>query len=742
MQQNNRNLLIFSVLALLIFIAWVPLQSWLWPRKPRPLTAPDPRLWSGVPAQTQVAVEQAPGLPGLGNAWNLAAQIAIADYAANGRRPAVAKAEPEPPPKPKKEKEPVRPVAIAPAAPHREIHIGDISPDSTFNYKVVLTSQGAGVLNLILNKFPEANRLGRPAGDLPPPLDLIPKDPRNPSNLLYHYAPPVAGNPEHPLDALGKMEWTVKSVINGPNDPVHEVVFTALIPELAVTVTKTYTLERNTYHLGLALQFERHKDSADALSFRYQLVGAHGLPIEGEWYTTVYRNALIGLVDTNRNDVYRDLQDSRSIAHQAGGNEVARKDNKYIQYAAVATQYFTSAIVVDNEQEAGVKPQDLAAWVRPTDEHIENPEKRYLDDITVRLVSEPFDLKPGVPVVHKYLLYNGPVKVRLLGHLDGAKAVPVELVERYENTLHLKTLTDFGRFSFWSDLLIACTNLMLGLLYYLHRYVMPWSYGLCIILLTVLVRASMFPLSRRQALAAAKMQEKMQELAPEIKKLEAKHKGDAMALNQAKQELYLKKGINPLAMMGSCWMLFLQMPIFLGLYYCLQESINFRLAPFLWMKNLAAPDMLIWWSEKIPFISRPQDQGSMLYLGPYFNLLPIIAAGLMIVSQIMMTPPATDEQQAMQQKMMKFMSALMGLFFYKVASGLCLYFIVSSLWGITERKLLPKRQGAGGSVPPKGDRGTGTTARKKPKSPPGNGNGKLQKVRDMWAEVLKQAKKK
>jgi YidC/Oxa1 family membrane protein insertase len=62
----------------------------------------------------------------------------------------------------------------------------------------------------------------------------------------------------------------------------------------------------------------------------------------------------------------------------------------------------------------------------------------------------------------------------------------------------------------------------------------------------------------------------------------------------------------------------------------------------------------------------------------------------MIAQQKMMTPPPADEQQAMQQKMMKYMMVFFGLMFYKVAAGLCVYFIASSLWGFAERKLLPK----------------------------------------------------
>jgi YidC/Oxa1 family membrane protein insertase len=56
----------------------------------------------------------------------------------------------------------------------------------------------------------------------------------------------------------------------------------------------------------------------------------------------------------------------------------------------------------------------------------------------------------------------------------------------------------------------------------------------------------------------------------------------------------------------------------------------------------------------------------------------------------MFMPPAQNDQQKMQQKMMKFMMIFMGVMFFKIASGLCLYFIISGFWGVTERKMLPK----------------------------------------------------
>ena len=173
-----------------------------------------------------------------------------------------------------------------------------------------------------------------------------------------------------------------------------------------------------------------------------------------------------------------------------------------------------------------------------------------------------------------------------------------------------------------------------------------------------------------------------------MKKIAEKYKDDLPARSQATSELQKKHGVHPLS---SCWPVFLQMPIFLGLYFAMQESIHFRLADFLWIENLAAPDMLFWWTEQIWWISTPDSLGSMMYLGPYFNILPMVAVALMMVQQMQTMPPAVDEQQAMQQKMMKYMTIFFGVMFYKVAAGLCIYFIASSLWGCAERCCCPKR---------------------------------------------------
>ncbi len=158
------------------------------------------------------------------------------------------------------------------------------------------------------------------------------------------------------------------------------------------------------------------------------------------------------------------------------------------------------------------------------------------------------------------------------------------------------------------------------------------------------------------------------------------------------------------------------MPVFMGLYRCLMVDIELRDAPLisnaiLWCSNLAAPDMLFDWSRWMPAWFNAGV--GMFALGPYFNLLPILTIILFIWQQKMFMPPPADEQAAMQQKMMNFMMIFMGLLFFKVASGLCIYFIASSLWGLGERRFLPKTTPLPGSSGGRGD----------PKSPPALGNG-------------------
>ena len=750
---QQKNLFLAFVLSFLILAGWTALSQYLWP-------PPPPKPKNTEAAKTDTSKKPA------------ATEKKLAE-----KKPDEKKSKKE------SERITVADLQNLPATPgNKLVRLGAKERDSKFHLFVELDPRGAGVHSLWLNKYQAADSYGRPEWSdaerkEPKPLELIPADLNAHSPSFQTFAFDINDPSDNqPLDTLGRIDWTVLDLkteeVNGRRR--ESVSFQA--ETQGVIVTKTYTLTEGEYHLGLEVKMRRKQGDDKNTSFRYQMTGAHGLPVEGKWYTSTFRNALIALID--KNGVTRDLQDLRQISHWGGGNLVPRESGNALLYAGVANQYFASMIVVDDQQ----KNRDFLRQARPTLETAvaqgtvvstaedgtsfvlkpdgDGPERTFytshgdtrlfigpiqgkrievlyhtasapehngeypeiateifradsqpslwVNDITVRVATEPVELKGDAEVVHKYLLYNGPVKVGQLFPPPGLASkpleqggVPPELYKRYHDELHLNTLTDYhspgamGTFFSkigWTGAIIFFTNIMHTVLGYLRALYIP--YGLCIIVLTVLVRGLMFPLSRKQAL----MSVRMQQLAPELKKLQEKYKEDRQALGLAQMELYRKYGVNPF---GSCWVLLLQMPVFIGLYVALQESTHFRLAPcWPWIKNLAAPDMLFNWSEHIPFISRVEDYGSFFYLGPYFNLLPVIAVVLMIVQQKIMTPPPADEQQAMQQKMMTYMMVFIGLMFYKVAAGLCLYFIASSAWGFCERKLLPKKKPDAGELVP------------------------------------------
>src|SRR5262249_40546810 len=160
-----------------------------------------------------------------------------------------------------------------------------------------------------------------------------------------------------------------------------------------------------------------------------------------------------------------------------------------------------------------------------------------------------------------------------------------------------------------------------------------------IILLTMTVRLMLFPLGRKAAITA----KRMQDLQPQIAELREKYKDDQQKLLVEQQALFRRNNVN---MFGGCLPALIQLPIFVGLWQALNNSVHLRQAGFLWIKDLAAPDKLFPFPFEIPFIGG--------FLGPYFNLLPFVVVGLMLLQTKLFTPPATTPEAEMQQKMMKY----------------------------------------------------------------------------------------
>ncbi|HYH68854.1 MAG TPA: hypothetical protein VD866_29445, partial [Urbifossiella sp.] len=324
-------------------------------------------------------------------------QPASADAVAAAAGGAVAHAPPKlAPPAPKVEPK-------APAAPTEPPTLITLGGDG-FNNRVTLTTQGAGVQQVILPAFDEADRIGHEVKEdgKPVPLHLIPGEKRvrgeklkedfvvphlppgkvndpalrgrlaEPAYTLFHYASP---DDKHPDPHLGTVNWRVVEE-SRPADGPHTVAFEAVLGEpFFVKVRKSYTLAPKDYHIGLRLEFSRTDTGGKAARpFRYQLSGPRGLPVEGEWYTSTTRTALVGY--DNRNRPRRQYEDAASINTKRGGEALhAGNGENQFRYIAIATPYFASALAVDRSADPKANPW---AYVRATSElpFLPPPEER------------------------------------------------------------------------------------------------------------------------------------------------------------------------------------------------------------------------------------------------------------------------------------------------------------------------------------------------------------------------------
>ena len=224
---------------------------------------------------------------------------------------------------------------------------------------------------------------------------------------------------------------------------------------------------------------------------------------------------------------------------------------------------------------------------------------------------------------------------------------------------------DSPRTQYWNSLLVH--PLENGLRFFTNT--LGLGAGTGIIIFTVLVKLILLPLTIQQI----RSQKAMQKLQPELKALQARLAKDKEKLGVETMALYKQHGVNPAA---GCLPIVLQMPVLFGLYAALNnlgtqnvpENAAFQ-QPWLWVENLAKPDVL-----QLPFIGFPL---------PF--ILPVLAAATQWVQQRMMTQPTDDPQQQMQQQIFQFMPLMMLWFGVSFSAGLALYWVTQNVIGIIQQ---------------------------------------------------------
>lgn len=387
-------------------------------------------------------------------------------------------------------------------------------------------------------------------------------------------------------------------------------------------------------------------------------------------------------------------------------------------WAAMANTYFTCTVAPLNRTRDG--EADYIVNVSAFDADASPLTDR---DVSVRFVTRPEPLPSGGRLRYPADIYLGEKSA------DGFKSV-----ESYrQRNYYFQVSQGYGYCTF-----APLVTLMIWLLDRIYS-VIP-DYGLAIMVLVLLVRTLLHPITKKGQVNMVRMQHQMAELQPKIEEIKKKYANDKVRMNQE----MMKLNINPAGQLLTCLPMLIQMPIWVALYLSLSHNINMRHEPFLftWVRDLTAQDALYTFASPIVV---PLAGWHL----PSFNLLPILVALTMYIQQKLMPKPKPNPnlseeqrmQQEMMQKMMPMMSIMMLFIFYKMPSGLNLYIMSSSIFGSIEqwriRKHIKEKEEAG-------------TLHKMPKpAPPANGQPKrrsggsfFERLQEMAEEARKMQKAK
>jgi YidC/Oxa1 family membrane protein insertase len=252
---------------------------------------------------------------------------------------------------------------------------------------------------------------------------------------------------------------------------------------------------------------------------------------------------------------------------------------------------------------------------------------------TIRSIAAPLDVAPGASSTHTNRLWVGPK----------LQAPMAELAPTLRLSVDYGIFTVIAQPLFW---LLARLHLLFG------------NWGWAIIAIVVLLKLALYPLSAKQYQSMAKMRS----VQPRIEALKERYGDDKQQFQIAMMDLYKKEKINPI---GGCLPMLIPIPIFLGLYWVLLETVELRHAPWVgWIQNLTAAD-------------------------PYF-ILPVLNLTVMYLTQKLTPMPGMDP---LQKKMMQFMPLVFGVMMAFFPAGLVLYWVTNGLLGLIQQWWMIKQHG-------------------------------------------------
>jgi YidC/Oxa1 family membrane protein insertase len=327
-----------------------------------------------------------------------------------------------------------------------------------------------------------------------------------------------------------------------------------------------------------------------------------------------------------------------------------------IKWFAFKDQYFSAIVIADKPFNNTI----LTSQLLNDSEYIKNYKAEVWAPVEISTES---DL---ISAGFKY--YFGPVHYNTLKSYDDG-------VSNNSDKLELEEIVSLGyKWLSWVNkwFVIPVFNYFLTL---------NWGMGLIILILTIMVKIIISPLTYKSYISSAKMRV----LRPQIQEIEKKYPGQEqdmmMKRQQATMELYSKAGVSP---MSGCLPMLIQMPVLLALFFFFPSAIELRQQSFLWADDLSTFDSLISWSGNIPIITR--------FLGNHISIFCL----LMTITNVIYTKYNMASMDTGQQTMpgMKnmplFMSIFMFFFLNSYPSGLNYYYFLSTLITIVITLIMKK----------------------------------------------------
>jgi len=442
-----------------------------------------------------------------------------------------------------------------------------------------------------------------------------------------------------------------------------------------VRVRKTYTVRRQDYSIEVSLAVENL--SGRALRIGIDQAGPTGLPRED--IRSDLRKVAYGRLESADGNVQVQLKPVSEADKGKLGQVVSLGGSDGAEpplWVGQTNKYFGSMMYLRPDAGSGrlAAPQWQAQFYAEPTDSADQGGRTFLTGIRLGFYDPDnplIEFSPGQVRTATFDVFAGPKKREMFSNPDATFYRPL-----YEKLDYLSTIDFGGCFCSWAPLSLG----MMWLLQTLSKLALG-NYGVAIILLVVLVRIVLHPLTKKGQVSMARMQK----FAPQMQKLKEKYADDKDTLNREMMKFYKQQGATPLL---GCLPMMLQMPIWVALWTGLNASVELRHAAFLpvWITDLAGPDALFSWIKpiSIPLIGAVTS----------FNLLPILLMVAMFLQAKLnpqMSGQAASPDQAKQQKLMSYMMpAMMLLFFYNAPSGLTLYIMTSTFAGVAEQYVIRK----------------------------------------------------